>query len=124
MILVQAGRSMTGNTGAYWYGLDPQTGQLVHVHVFSRLLTGESFVKSHLFPFEPMLLENADFIGPIRVTAKPAEGSVYLRTFIKYGSLLDLMGQRRDSEAIQRELCWLRTGAICPRHCLLESIVQ
>jgi thymidylate kinase len=108
---------------SHWYGLDPQTGQLVHVHMFSRVVTGESLVKSHLLPFEPMLLENTDFIGPIRVTAKPAEMVVFvMRTFIKYGSLLDLMVLRRNPEAIQTELRWLQDGSdLSEALCLLKE---
>lgn len=108
---------------SHYYGLDPQTGQLIHVHLFSRVLTGESFVKSHLFPFEPMLLENAYHIGQIRVTSKPAELVLFvLRTFIKYGSLLDLMYLLRNSEEIGAELRWLQAGSdISEALCLLKK---
>ena len=86
--------------------------QLIHVHLFSSILTGESFVKSHLFPFEPMLLENADYFGQIRVTPKPAELVLFiLRTFIKYGSLLDMMYLLRNSGDIRAELRWLQSGS-------------
>lgn len=107
---------------SHWYGLDSQTSQLVHVHLFSRVLTGESLVKSHLLPFEPMLLENADCVGQIRVTAKSAELVLFIvRMFIKYGSLLDLMVLRRHSEAIQMELRWLQDGSdLSKALCLLE----
>src|SRR5690606_7554178 len=71
----------------HYYGLDPETSQLIHVHLFSRVLTGESFVKSHLFPFETMLLANTDYAGRIRVASKPAELVLFtLRVFVKYGS--------------------------------------
>ena len=97
---------------SHYYGFDPQTGQLAHVHLFSSVLTGESFVKSHLFPFEPMLLENADYFGQIRVTPKPAELVLFiLRTFIKYSSPLDLMYLLRNSGDIRTELRWLQSGS-------------
>jgi len=97
---------------SHYYGLDLQTGQLAHVHLFSRVLTGESFVKSHLFPFEPMLLENTDYFGQIRVTPKPAELVLFiLRTFIKYSSPLDLMYLLRNSGDIRTELRWLQSGS-------------
>jgi len=97
---------------SHYYGLDLKTGQLAHVHLFSRVLTGESFVKSHLLPFEPMLLENADYTGQIRVTPKPAELVLFiLRTFIKYSSLLDLMYLSRNSGDIRTELRWLQSGS-------------
>jgi thymidylate kinase len=95
----------------HYYGLDPDTKQLIHVHLFSRVLTGESYVKSHVFPFEAMLLENVYYSGAIRVTSKPAELVLFtLRMFIKYGSLFDLVSLRRKSESITSELRWLRSG--------------
>jgi thymidylate kinase len=92
----------------HYYGFDFQTGQLIHIHLFNRILTGESFVKSHQFPFEMMLLKGAYRIGQMNVTSKPAELVLFiLRTFIKYGSLLDLMYLISKSEDIKAELHWL-----------------
>jgi thymidylate kinase len=94
---------------SHYYGLDPQLGQLSHVHLFSQVLTGESLVKSHLLPFGPMLLENTDRIGEIIVTSKPAELVVFvLRVFINYGSLLDLIYLLGRAEDIRTELRWLQ----------------
>ena len=93
----------------HFYGLDPDTQQLIHVHLFSRVLTGESYVKSHLFLFETMLLENVYYSDRIRVTSKAAELVLYtLRMFIKYGSLLDLVTVGRKSESIKAEVRWLQ----------------
>jgi hypothetical protein len=95
----------------HYYGLDPDTNQLIHVHLFSRVLTGESFVKSHLFPFEEMLLENVYDSGHIRVTSKPAELVLFtLRMFVKYGSLLDLIVLLRKSKHVKTEIRWLQDG--------------
>ncbi len=75
----------------HYYGLDPATGTLVHLHLFSSVLTGESLIKSHRLPFEEMLLENVAHIGHIRVACKDAELLLFIvRTFIKAGSLPDL----------------------------------
>jgi thymidylate kinase len=93
----------------HYYGLDPDTKQLIHVHLFSRVLTGESYVKSHLFPFEEMLLENVYYSDQIRVTSKSAELVLFtLRMFIKYGSFLDLVSLRRKSENVKAETLWLQ----------------
>ncbi len=95
----------------HFYGLDPDTKQLIHVHLFSRVLTGESYVKSHLFPFDTMLLENVYYSDRMRVTARPAELVLFtLRMFIKYGSLLDLLSLWRKSESIKTEVRWLQDG--------------
>lgn len=95
----------------HYYGLDPDTKQLIHVHLFTRVLTGESYVKSHLFPFEPMLLENAYYSGRMRVTSKPAELVLFImRIFIKYGSLADLIALRQKSASLKAEAQWLEDG--------------
>lgn len=97
---------------SHHYGFDPETGRLIHVHLFSRVLTGESFVKSHLLPFESMLLENTEHIGQIRVASKSAELVLFVvRTFIKYGSLPDLLVLSRHGTAIKAELGWLLDGS-------------
>jgi len=96
---------------AHYYGLDERTGRLIHLHLFSQVITGESFVKSHRLPFESMLLKNTACIGDVRVASKPAElVSFILRTYIKYGSLLDLPYLLRDSERLTAELRWLQAG--------------
>jgi thymidylate kinase len=95
----------------HYYGLDPDIRELVHVHLFSRVLTGESYVKSHVFPFEAMLLDNAHYAGQMRTTSKPAELVLFtLRMFIKYGSLPDLLSLRKKSESLKAELHWLQDG--------------
>jgi len=119
MILVRLGfKVVVARWGAnppgicHYYGLDPETKQLIHVHLFTRVLTGESFVKSHLFPFETMLLANVEYVGRMRVTAKPAELVLFtMRTFIKYGSLADLIMLRRKAKSLQTEARWLQAGA-------------
>jgi len=102
-------KSGAGTPGIHHYfGLDQQSGQLVHMHMFNRILTGESFVKTHLFPFEQMMLENIYSIGSVKVASKPAELVLFvLRTFIKYGSMLDLVYLIGKSREISSELSWL-----------------
>jgi thymidylate kinase len=93
----------------HYYGLDLPTGLLLHVHLFSSVISGESFVKSHVFPFEALLLENTDTIAGVRVPSKVAELVVFvLRNFVKYGSLLDLVYLIKNRSDIVSELHWLR----------------
>jgi thymidylate kinase len=93
----------------HFYGYDHPTGLLVHVHLFTKVLTGESFIKSHWLPFEEMLLAGGDKINEIKTPSKSAELVLFIiRTFIKYGSLLDLIYLMRKPESIQDELNWLQ----------------
>jgi thymidylate kinase len=103
----------------HYFGFDARSGQLVHVHLFNRILTGESFVKTHLFPFENMLLDDVYDIENIKVPSRPAELVLFvLRTFIKYGSLLDLVYLLGKEKELSAELRWLLAG-----HDISESLV-
>lgn len=96
----------------HYHGLDEETGKISHVHLYNSILTGESFVKSHFLPFERMLLENCDYIGQVRVVSRSAELVLFvLRTFIKYGSLLDLFRLVGNSDSLRTELRWLQAGS-------------
>lgn len=107
---------------AHFYGLDAPSGELVHVHLFSHVLTGESFVKSHLLPIDRMLLDTQSYVGPVRVASKPAELVLFvLRVFIKHGSLPDLIRIGGASQALREELAWLRAdGEISQATALLR----
>jgi hypothetical protein len=95
----------------HYYGLDSMTGKLVHVHFFTVVLTGESFVKSHYLPFEKMLLEDCDRMGRLAVAQKSSELVLFvLRMFIKYGSLPDMLRLVGKSAEVRHELKCLLDG--------------
>jgi len=96
----------------HYYAPDWQRGNLAHLHLFSSVITGESFVKSHLLPFEEMLLEQPEVIDGIYVANRSAELVLFfVRNCIKYGSWLDLLYLQRDPDAVRAELAWLREGS-------------
>lgn len=115
-VLLKAGykRAVVRSTEAlpgvsHYYGLDSPTGRLVHVHFYTMLVTGESFVESHLLPFHVMLLENAEHLGEIRVPSRSAECVCHVvRTLIRYGSPLDLICVSRKLKADEEALRWLK----------------
>ena len=119
--VVRGGNNSPGIS--HYYGYDPVTDRFAHVHLFSRVLTGESFLKSHLLPFEPMLLQNVRYDGQMRVASKPAELILFItRTYIKYGSLLDLVYLSKKTGKIKSELRWLKEGADLGKTlCLLKQ---
>jgi thymidylate kinase len=99
----------------HYYGLDAHTGDLIHVHLFSSLVTGESVVKSHGLPLEEMVLDSAVDANGIRVVSRSAELVVFvLRTFIKYGSLADLLRLVPHPDGLRGELGWLKEEASVP----------
>ena len=95
----------------HFYGHDRKSGKLIHVHLYNRVITGESLLKGHALPFEAMLLDDARVEGQVRVASRPAELVVFvLRMFIKYGSALDLSRLIGTSASVRRELEWLEQG--------------
>lgn len=96
----------------HYYGYDPNQKELVHLHMFTRVLTGESFLKSHLLPFEGMLLKNTYSVNEMRVTSKEAELVLFLlRMYIKYSSPLDLPRVLKSDRKVREEAHWLRDGS-------------
>jgi thymidylate kinase len=96
---------------SHYYGYDPQRDQFVHVHLCDDVVTGESFINSHWLPFEAMLFANTSDMGGLRMPSRSAELVVFtLRTFIRYGSPLDLMYLIRESGRIQEQFRWLQDG--------------
>jgi thymidylate kinase len=96
----------------HYYGYDPRQNDLVHLHIFARVLTGESFLKSHLLPFEEMLLRNTYSSNGMNVTSKEAELILFvLRMYIKYGSFLDVPRLLKSENKIQGEAQWLKDGS-------------
>jgi len=96
----------------HYYGYDSSKGHFVHLHMFTRVLTGESFLKSHLFPFEAMLTKNTYSVNGLKVASKEAELVLFvLRAYIKYGSLLDAIRLLKDQKKLIKEAQWLQAGS-------------
>jgi thymidylate kinase len=113
----------------HFYGYDPDLEDLVHLHMFTRVLTGESFLKSHLLPFEEMLLQNTYTADGMRITSKEGELILFvIRTYIKYGSPLDIPRVIKSEKKVREEALWLKDGSdmdrvteLLQRYCPLVS---
>jgi thymidylate kinase len=96
----------------HYYGYDASQDKTVHLHMFTRVISGESLVKSHLFPFAEMLLKDTRSIGRLVVTSKEAEFVLFiLKTFIRYGSVLDFQREIRRDEINREELRNLKASS-------------
>ena len=70
----------------HFYGFDGQQQRFAHMHLYSRLLTGESLVQTHWLPLEEMLLDGAHEVEGVTVATRSAELGVFvLRMMIKWG---------------------------------------
>lgn len=92
----------------HYFGLDEESGILVHVHAYYRVITGESLTKNYRFPIEEMLLQNTREANSVRVPKKSAELVVFtLRMMLKHTSLFELVLLARYWEQAQAEMKWL-----------------
>ena len=91
------------------YGYDDQTGDIVHLHAYYRIITSGSILKNYRLPLEEMLLQNTRYIGAVRVPTKAAELAIFvIRKMLEHTNLFDmLLFYRRESKHARKELEWL-----------------
>jgi thymidylate kinase len=89
----------------HFYAFDEGASDWLHVHLYSRLLTGESLVKSHILPCEAILLRHGTRIGEVRVPSLEAEAAVcLLRAFLKKGALLHALLHGKHEPRNERDV--------------------
>ncbi len=89
----------------HYYGYDADNHEYVHLHLFTHVLSGERLVKSHWFPFEEMMLKDSYSINGLVVTSKESEFILFiLKTYIRYGSILDTLREDESDEELKTEL--------------------
>jgi len=92
----------------HYFALDEESGDLVHVHAYYRVITGESLVKNYRLPIEEMLLEDTWEVESIRLPAKSAELVIFtLRMMLKHTSVVELLMLARDWKHVKEEILWL-----------------
>jgi hypothetical protein len=90
--------------------LDPETGTLVHVHAYYRVITGESLAKNYRLPIEEMLLANTRREGIVTVPTRGAELVVFvLRMMVKHTTAIELTLLARQTRQLRGEIEWLVT---------------
>ena len=94
------------------HALDAESGVIVHVHAYYRVISGESIAKNYRLPIEAMLLDNVRREGLINVPARGAELIVFvLRMLVKHTTPVELAFLVRDWAAVRQEVEWLVTDA-------------
>jgi thymidylate kinase len=93
----------------HYFALDEESGVLVHVHAYFRVVTGESLAKNYHLPIEEMLLQNTRREGSVQVPVKSAELVVFtVRMMLKHTSAMELFLLGRYWDQVQQEIKWLR----------------
>lgn len=90
--------------------LDEETGTLVHVHAYYRVITGESLTKNYRLPVEEMLLANTRREGIVNVPVMGAELIVFvLRMMVKHTTAIEIVLLTRQTSQLRGEVAWLMT---------------
>lgn len=92
----------------HFLGHDESTGKLINVHAYTRILTGDHFLKSYALPLEKLLLSDCRSVSGIQLPAKSTELIVFvLRNMLKHTTLMDLYLSRHSGPTTREELAWL-----------------
>jgi thymidylate kinase len=109
----------------HFYGLDRDSGRLVHVHAHFQLVLGDDTTKNYRLPLEVAYLHSVrrDAVLPVP-TAEFELALFVIRMMLKHATWdAVLMGLGRPSDGERRELAWLleraereETRAVVARH--------
>jgi thymidylate kinase len=118
-----ASHGLSGPAIEHHFALDTDTGVVVHVHAYYRVITGESLAKNFRLPIEQMLLSNTRMVDSVRVPTKSAELVVFtVRMMVKHTSTIELLLLARDRHQVQTELAWLlEHGTIAEAQRLVDT---
>jgi thymidylate kinase len=106
-------RSGIGHPGVFHaFGLEEPSVELVHVHAYFQIVSGDSLVKSYRLPIERFLLEQTRYLHGVRVPIPEAELVLFaLRVALKHTALIEILMTNRHYRLTSRELSWLREAA-------------
>ena len=94
----------------HYFGTDPDTGLLVHLHVYFKIITGGSIYKNNSIRVEKMFLDEAFPGGEGGVFIPSAEADLILfviRKYIEQPSIVEHFLFLKDWHNINNELQWL-----------------
>ena len=110
-------RSGIGHPGVFHaLGLDEASAELVHVHAYFQIVSGDSLVKSYRLPIERAILEQTRYLHGVRVPMPEAELVLFaLRIALKHTGPIEILMVNRHYREVSRELGWLREAANAER---------
>ncbi len=92
--------------------LDQDKGELLHLHAYHQIVSGDSLVKNYRFPVDQALLENTRLLQGARVPSAEMELVLFaLRIALKHVSPVEIAMVNRGYGKISQEMKWLRKAA-------------
>ena len=102
-------RSGSGHPGVFHaLALDGATAELVDLHAYYQVVSGDSLVKNYRFPIEPSILGSTCHLEGVRVPDPCAELALFvLRIALKHVSPVEILKTNRHYDKVIAELAWL-----------------
>ena len=97
----------------HFYGIDMNTGLIIHFHVFTDLITGNGLIKNFYLPFRELLLDNVIFYKElVKIPTSEVELIIYVFRFLsKQGNLFNLREFVKEAKSIFEEFLSLKAKA-------------
>jgi thymidylate kinase len=110
---VAQSRSGSGHPGVFHaLALDAATAELVHLHAYHQIVSGDSLVKSYRLRIERALLERTRYFQGVRIPTAEAELVLFaLRIALKHVSPIEILMVNRHYQSVSNELAWLCEAA-------------
>jgi len=96
----------------HFYGFDIATGNILHLHIYYQVKTGESWSKSIHFNFEDYILENTTLHSSgVLIPQKYIELPIFVfRVLLKYSKIHEAILVGGERKRVLRELDYLENG--------------
>jgi len=93
----------------HFYGLDSNSGEILHLHVYNKILTGPSWIKSYHFNIEEYILTNIEKHESGMIVPYKYIELVFLvfRVLLKHTKLTELILVSKENERNKREFIYL-----------------
>lgn len=98
----------------HWYASDPGSG-FFHLHVYFRVITGESWLKEYLLPLDDFMIEHrvrSEEFGVWILSAEAQRQLFVLRHLLKGGSVTSRLNYRRTIGSFQDEWAQIRPEGV------------
>lgn len=92
-----------------WLGYDRKTGNLIHLHIHFKMITGSKYVKEYILPWHDVALRTRVLREGIYIMNPNLElVTLYIRIVLKEQRVISEMDRYVLSDAYRKEILWLK----------------
>ena len=95
------------NSIRHFYGFDSETGSILHLHVYTKIITGPSWIKSYFFDLNKVFF-NVRYEYNVALPPKEIELILFVfRIYLKYSSFFEFFSTFYQKKLIKEEIEYL-----------------